>query len=176
MKATVKLLLAAAVAAGFTATAEAQSPIQRGDRAATPRSTAAQSGPSSGNPGRLDHGGNRWRGGGHWGGQRWRGSHWYPGWGFYFGAPLFMSTWYGAQPYAFDYYYPRSTVIYRESEPYPQSFPEGRIEGAPTTEVPRGEGAPSQGPLYMNYCESAKAYFPKVTRCPEGWRLETPTQ
>ena len=172
MKATAKLLLAGAVVAGFTATAEAQSPIQRGDRAASPRSSTA---PSTSSQGRLDHGG-RSHGGGQWGGHRWRGHHWYPGWGFYFGAPLLYSGWYWGHPYAFDFYYPRSTVIYRESEAYPQSFPEGRIEGAPTTEIPRGEGAPSQGPLYMNYCESAKAYFPKVTRCPEGWRLATPTQ
>jgi hypothetical protein len=40
-----------------------------------------------------------------------------------------------------------------------------------TTEVPVGEGSPTQGPLYMNYCESAKAYFPKVNSCPEGWRF-----
>jgi len=34
---------------------------------------------------------------------------------------------------------------------------------------------PQQGPLYMNYCESARAYFPKVTTCPEGWKLSNPT-
>ena len=35
-------------------------------------------------------------------------------------------------------------------------------------------GGPTQAPAYMNYCESAKAYFPKVTSCPEGWKFVTP--
>jgi hypothetical protein len=56
-----------------------------------------------------------------------------------------------------------------------EGYPEASFSG-PTTEVPRGEGAPSQGPLYMNYCDSAKAYFPKVTACPEGWKLRSPTE
>ena len=46
---------------------------------------------------------------------------------------------------------------------------------APTTQVqPNNPGAPSQGPLYMNYCASSKAYYPKVTQCPEGWKFVTP--
>ena len=56
-------------------------------------------------------------------------------------------------------------------ERYPASYPEGVIESAPTTEAPRTEGAPVQGPSYMNFCESANAYYPKVTACPEGWRF-----
>jgi len=112
-------------------------------------------------------GGRGWSGGhgGHWGG------HWYgPRVGLYIGAPILWSPWYWGYPY--DYYYPR-TVIYREVERYPASYPDGYLEPAPSsTEVPRTEGAPTRAPAYMNYCESAKAYFPKVTSCPEGWRFE----
>jgi hypothetical protein len=52
-------------------------------------------------------------------------------------------------------------------------YPQGVMQAPPpTTEVaPNAQGAPVQGPTYMNYCESAKAYFPKVTTCPEGWKF-----
>ena len=65
-------------------------------------------------------------------------------------------------------------MIYREVE-RDGPFHEHHI-GPATTEVPRGEGVPTQGPLYMNYCGSAKAYFPKVTTCPEGWKFVKPTE
>jgi hypothetical protein len=117
--------------------------------------------------------GGTWSGRGHWGGYR---SHWYgPRFGLYIGAPLLWSAWYwGGYPYGYPYgyYYPR-TVIYPD---YP-AYPEGVMEPAPSTEIsPRLEGAPRQGPLYMNYCESARAYFPKVTSCPEGWRFVEPAR
>jgi hypothetical protein len=117
------------------------------------------------------HGGHRWHGnrGGHWHGHR----GWYPSFGFYYGLPLFWGAAWG-WPYYYDHWnYPGERVIYRERE----VFPEGAIAPmpGPSTEVPRAEGAPTRGPLYMNYCESAKAYFPKVTTCPEGWRLATPS-
>jgi hypothetical protein len=112
-----------------------------------------------------------WGGGGHWGGGHWRGHFYGPRLGLYIGAPLLWSSLYWGYPYGYGYYYPR-TVIYREVERYPQSYPEGYLEPAPTTEVPRTEGAPTRAPAYMNYCDSAKAYFPKVTSCPEGWRFE----
>jgi hypothetical protein len=117
--------------------------------------------------------GGNWGGGGRWGGYR---SHFYgPRFGLFIGAPL---LWPGYWGYPYDYYYPR-TVIYRDVvEGYPSSYPEGvMMEPAPTTELPpRTEGTPRQGPLYMNYCESAKAYFPKVTSCPEGWRFVEPAR
>ena len=113
------------------------------------------------------HAGGNWSGHrGSWGGHR----HWGgPRVGFYIGAPVLFGSWYWGYPY--DYYYPRTVVVDRVIEPYPASYPEGVMESAPTTEVPRSEGAPAQGPAYMNYCESAKAYYPKVTTCPEGWRF-----
>ena len=54
-----------------------------------------------------------------------------------------------------------------------QPYPEGEISSA---DAPRGPGAPGQAPLYMNYCESAKAYYPKVASCPEGWKFIQPSR
>ena len=113
-------------------------------------------------------------GGGHWSGGHWRGRYWGAGWGFY-AAPLFLGSYYAGYPYwgyPYDYYYPRTVVVDGAVNRYPQSYPEGvMMEPAPTTEVPMTQGAPSQGPAYMNYCESAKAYYPKVSACPEGWKF-----
>ena len=109
------------------------------------------------------------RSGGHWGG-RWVGyphRHWYGGVSFYFGVPLFWPAYYWGGPYYYDY--PR-TVIYHEVERVPADV-------APGTEVqPAAPGSPTQGPLYMNYCASAKAYYPKVTSCPEGWKFVEPAR
>ena len=186
MKATAKLLVAAVAAGGtlLAAQAEAQdrNPVGRSARGAPAAVQRSADAPSN-NAGTVDHGGRGWhRGDGHWHGHgRWGGHrygywggyrHWSPHWSFYFGVPVLWGSWYWGAPYWYDY--PGHTVVYREVERDP-SFPEGRM-GPATTEVPRsGPGMPSQGPLYMNYCESAKAYFPKVTSCPEGWKLATPT-
>ena len=153
MKALRALLIPALAAAGLAMTAQVQ----------------AQT---------TNHRSGGWSGGSH----QWSGSHrWaghYPRYGYggrvgiYIGAPLLWWGW-PYYPYYYDpYFYPRS-YVYREVEPYPypQSYPEGEMVPAPTTELPRSPGAPTQGPLYLNYCESAKAYFPKVTSCPEGWRM-----
>ncbi|MEO5676309.1 MAG: hypothetical protein ABIQ84_02065 [Usitatibacter sp.] len=191
MKATAKLLVAALAVGGGMLAAEAQaqdSPVARGARGANamPRSSAAPSGNAAG----VDHARHGDRGShgtaghpgwghyghrhhGHWGGYR----HWSPRWSFYFGVPVlwgggYWGGYWGA-PYWYDGY-SGSALVYREVERDP-AFPEHRI-GPATTEVPRGEGGPTQGPLYMNYCESAKAYYPKVTTCPEGWKLAKPTE
>jgi hypothetical protein len=162
MKATAKLLAVAVVAAGSLLATDVTAQEKGGARASG--------------------GARHWSGshGGHWSGGHWRGGHagwgyrhWYPSWSFYWGVPLAIGAAWG-WPYYYDrWYYPHETVIYRDvvREPYP----EGRMEPAPSTEAPRSEGAPGRGPLYMNYCESAKAYFPKVTSCPEGWKFLTPT-
>lgn len=117
-----------------------------------------------------------WRGGGdrHWGGHRhWHGHghFWGPRLGFYIGAPIVFGSYYWGSPFWYD----EPRVIYREVIREPE-YIEGEGEPAPASEAPRGEGAPTQGPLYMNYCASAKAYFPKVTSCPEGWKFITPVQ
>jgi hypothetical protein len=155
MKAIKSLLLAALAAAGLAATADAQA--DRGGRSGSHWSGGA-------------HTGGSWRGGGgHWGGG-YRGGYG-PRIGLYIGAPLLWSPWYWGYPY--DYYYPRTVVYDRVIERYPASYPDG-VMAPPeeTTEVaPRSEGAPTQGPTYMNYCDSAKAYYPKVTSCPEGWKF-----
>jgi hypothetical protein len=150
MKAIQSLVVAAVAAAGMAVTADAQA--------------------ASGH-----WGSGRVVSGGHWGGGHWSGgSHWYgPRFGLYVGAPLLFAPWYYGYPY--DYYYPRTTVIYRDVDAYPATYPdypEGYM-APPSTEVaPPAAGAPQQAPAYRNYCESAKAYFPKVTTCPEGWRFE----
>ena len=49
---------------------------------------------------------------------------------------------------------------------------------APTTEVPPlaagADGGPTERPLHLNYCDSARAWFPHVRTCPGGWRLIRP--
>lgn len=167
MRATAKLLVAALAAAGlaFAADAGAASGIAR-------HGGGAWSGGGHSGGGRWSGGGHS--GGGHWnGGHRWSGGHHWSGghWGFYLGAPLVVGSWWWGSPYYYDYYYypyPRETVIYREVERYPEG------EFGPAAEAAPGPGSPTQGPLYMNYCESSKAYYPKVTTCAEGWRFIPP--
>jgi len=148
MKAIQSLVVAAVAAAGMAMAADAQ--------AAT----------HSWGGGRVAYGG-----GHHWSG----GSRWYgPRFGLYVGAPWLFAPWYG-YGYPYDYYYPSTTVIYRDVDPYPATYPdypEGYMSPPSTEAGPPTAGAPQQAPAYRNYCESAKAYFPKVTTCPEGWRFE----
>jgi hypothetical protein len=151
--------------------------------AVTAGAQAAHGGGGGGSHGGGHYGGGGHSGGGHYGGGHYGGGHyggghyggfWGSGVGLYFGAPLLFSPWYWGYPYdyyPYDYYYPRAGIVGGYVEPYPASYPDGVMQPAPTTEVPRTEGAPSQAPAYMNYCESAKAYFPKVTSCPEGWKF-----
>ena len=162
MRAFRALLISAAVAAAFAA----------GDAAAQHYSgSGAVSGSHTWSGTRSWSGTHRI---GTWGGRYYGG---YPRWhgnvGFYFGVPLFWPGYYYGGPYYYDY--PR-TVIYRDMEPYPvPAYSEGEMVPAPTV-APNAPGAPAQGPLYMNYCESAKAYYPKVASCPEGWRFVAPNR
>jgi hypothetical protein len=124
------------------------------------------------------HHGHGHHGHGHHGhGHGWYGGYYggYYGWPAYayWGWPLAWGAAWGWPYYDYYYPYPQETLVYRESVPYPV-YPEGAIAPAPSAPVPRGNGAPTQGPLYQNYCESAKGYFPQVTSCPEGWRLVVP--
>jgi len=112
--------------------------------------------------------------GGHFGGPRFFGG---PRVGFFIGAPLLFGPWYWGYPYDYYYpYYPRTVVIDRMGDD-PAYYPDGVMQAPPAAEVapPRTQGAPvqapAQAPAYMNYCESTKAYFPKVTSCPEGWKF-----
>jgi hypothetical protein len=36
------------------------------------------------------------------------------------------------------------------------------------------EGGPTERPLHLNYCDSARAWFPHVRTCPGGWRMIRP--
>ncbi|MEO7743255.1 MAG: hypothetical protein ABIR98_09980 [Usitatibacter sp.] len=105
--------------------------------------------------------------GGHWGG-------WYgPRVGFYIGAPLLYGSYYWGRPW-YDSYYDGPRVVYREVIREPEYI---EVDREPVSATPSGAaGAPTQGPAYMNYCASAKAYYPKVASCPEGWKFLTPTQ
>jgi hypothetical protein len=88
-------------------------------------------------------------------------STWDPYWGYWgprYGGPAYY-------PRAYPRYYEEEYVVRR-----------GEEDLGPGAEVdPRAPGAPSQGPLYMNYCPAAKAYYPKVTTCPEGWEFRRPS-
>jgi hypothetical protein len=181
MKTTGKVLLAVLAVAGTLAVSDvwAQS---RGGGGGGGRSGGSMSGGSA--RGAAWSGGSHGGGGHYSGGSRYysggsHGGHYYHGGGyyrpyyypsFYWGLPLWGAAWWG-YPYYNDYYYPRSAVVY--DAPPQSAYPEYYMPPA-TTEVPQGEGAPNQGPLYMNYCESAKAYFPKVASCPEGWKFIAP--
>jgi hypothetical protein len=168
MKAIKALLIPGLAALGLAAVADAQAQ-------SNPLASGAQSRAGSRIGAAVQGGGTRhFRHDGHRGGRHWRGDHrhrWHGHWGLYFGFPIAWSAWHWGWP-AYDpffYPYPRA-YVYREVERLPEMGP------AETTEIsPQAEGAPTQGPLYMNYCESAKAYFPKVTSCPEGWKMTTPT-
>ena len=146
MRAIKSLLVAGMAAAGMAATANVQAASHAGGF----------------------HGG----GGGHFSGGHFGGHRFFygPRVGVFIGAPLLFAPWYWGYPY--DYYYPRTVVIDRVVDD-PAYYPEGVMPAPPpaTTEVPRTQGAPAQAPAYMNFCESAKAYFPKVTSCPEGWKF-----
>jgi hypothetical protein len=176
MKAIKSLLLAAALTAvGFSATLDVQAARSGGHGGGGAR------GVNSGG-----HGGGHWsggHGGGHWGGGHYGHSHgYYPYWGFYWGAPLLWGSYayywgypYGwGYPYAAAYSYADGAYPQSYPQPYPQQgYPEGAIGEAPTTQVnPNAQGAPAQGPAYLNFCASANAYYPKVTSCPEGWKFQ----
>lgn len=137
-------------------------------------------------------GGGRYSGGGQYGGGRYGGysggrhgayygghpggyrhGHWHGGLSFHYGVPIWGPWYYGlysSWPY-YDAWYPSP---YYGPAPYPYAVADAGPPPPTTAVPPIAEGAPTQRPLYLNYCESAKAYYPKVTTCPEGWRLATP--
>ena len=116
------------------------------------------------------------------------GSNW--GWGLALGLPLALGYydpyWYGGWGYGGPYYgYPAYGYSYPGSgfpcAPYEECYRDqvARSEPTPpTTEVPPpapgADGAPTQRPLHLNYCDSARAWFPHVRSCPEGWRMVRP--
>jgi hypothetical protein len=168
MKATRSLVLVAALAAAGLATGAAEAATHMGGHSGGQAGGHAWSGGSHG----TWHGGGGFHGGGFHGGG-FHGGHVFfggPRLSFWWGWPLAFGPWYW-WGYPYDYYYGAS---YYPAYPAGQPYPEG-VMSAPEQEeaapMPTGPGAPTQGPTYMNYCESAKAYFPKVTTCAEGWKF-----
>jgi hypothetical protein len=109
-------------------------------------------------------GGGRGYGGGRGGGGGWqRGGHGW--WGVGLGLGLGWGAAYYGEPYA---WYPGY---------YEQVEPQVMVEQAPQYQVQpyapqQGTVAPPNGSTASNwyYCDSSKAYYPYVNRCPEGWR------
>jgi hypothetical protein len=186
MNPTCKVLLAS-LAAGMLALATAAD--------AAPRHGGSPGGGYSGGGARHGHsGGSGYR---HYGGSGYRyshghyyGSNW--GWGLALGLPLAWGLYdpygyggwgwaYGAPYYgypAYGYSYPGGGF---PCAPYEECYRDqvARSEPTPpTTEVPApapgANGTPTQRPLHLNYCDSARAWFPHVRSCPEGWRMVRP--
>ena len=198
MKAIKSLLVAAVAVAGISALAFDVEAARGGGGGGGARSGGSHGGSWGGGRGAAVHGGGG-HGGGHGGGGGWHGGgghgghyygHGHYGHGHYsyggyypyywWGWPLAWSAaWYWGYPYYYDYYYPRAVYYDPVVNRYPAQYPDGVMEPMPqggggmppTTSVAPDPGAPTQGPAYMNYCESAKAYYPKVTSCPEGWKF-----
>ena len=166
MKSTRNLLVAALAAGGLAMAGSA---------------FAQHSGHSGGGHWSGGHSGGHFSGG-HFGGGHFvgHGGHFFgPRFSFFLGVPLLWGPYYWGAPYYAPYYspyydgyygYPDAPAVYQEREVVPYE-----TEPA-TTQARPGPGAPSQGPLYMNYCASAKAYYPKVTQCPEGWKFIEPSR
>lgn len=137
----------------------------------------------SGRPGYGGHG----QGGHHGHGGYQANAYW--GWGLAIGVPLALGWvdpyWWGPA------YFP--SYAYRGIYPaYPYAYGSGcgldddcwRAQqsqsepAAPTTQIPPlasgPEGGPTERPLHLNYCESARGWFPHVQTCPGGWRLIRP--
>ncbi|MGE0358166.1 MAG: hypothetical protein AB7P08_14775 [Burkholderiales bacterium] len=126
-----------------------------------------------------------------WVGSHWRGGHrghsdWAWGLGLAIGLPWVLGwhdPWWGPAYYPPRYAYGYLDAPYggacgydedclREREALREPTP-------PTTEVAPAapgseEGGPTQRPLHLNYCDSARAWFPHVRTCPGGWRLVLP--
>jgi hypothetical protein len=107
------------------------------------------------------------------------GGYWRPYYGFYLAAPFVFGASYAAWDPYWGYWGSRYPYpYYRGDASYPDYRYDERMQdgGAGTTEIaPNAQGAPTQAPLYLNYCAEAKAYFPKVTSCPGGWQFRQPS-
>lgn len=124
--------------------------------------------------------GNRWgygnRGYSHWGwglglaiGVPWALGWYDPWWGPAYSLPYAHGPYY--RSYSPGYPCAQDEDCWRErlsrNEPVPPT-----TEAAPA--APGEDGGPTQRPFHLNYCDSAKAWFPHVRTCPEGWRLVLP--
>jgi hypothetical protein len=119
----------------------------------------------------------------HYGHRHYYGSAYWGWWGAAIAAPFLWAGYYGPWPYwsYTGYYGPYYSSYYGPGYGgYPWVADAGysapsAAEPVPTTEVPPlGAGAPTERPLYLNYCAEAQAYFPKVTTCAGGWQVRRP--
>ncbi len=106
-------------------------------------------------------------GGGGWHGGGGHGGGWHGGWhgGFYGGFGYYDPFFWGwSDPF---YYYPYDYPAY----PYPYVYPYGYA--APVAPAPAPSAVPQYtqaAPSMWYYCQSAKAYYPYVSSCPEAWQ------
>jgi len=160
--------------------------------AAIEAAPATGAGPVARPSGRPGYGGGGHGHGGHYGHRgHYSSSSWGWGLGVAIGAPWALGWvdpyWWGSA------YYP--SYAYRGVYPaYPYGYGYGQgcgldddcwraqqaqsEPGPPTTQIPPlasgAEGGPTERPLHLNYCESARAWFPHVQTCAGGWRLIRP--
>jgi hypothetical protein len=133
------------------------------------------------------HGGPHPAHGGSWHGSYWGNTHW--GWdlGLAIGVPWALG-WYAPYggawgsvtypPYAYGPAY--GSLGYACG--YDEDCWRGQLAAGeptpPTTRIgpvpPGEEGGPVIRPLHLNYCDSARAWFPQVRTCPGGWRFIAP--
>lgn len=118
-----------------------------------------------------------------------RGGHWGWGWGVAVGVPWalgFYDPWYWGYP-RYGYGVTYAPVPYATCEPNTDCWIERQAQAeppAPTTQVaPAGsfgaapapaQGAPTQRPLHLNYCDDSRVWYPAVPSCASGWRMIRP--
>lgn len=93
-----------------------------------------------------------------------RGGYFRPGFGFYFGAPLYPRPFYPAYPYYPNYPYYPPEIITIPVQP-PVYIERERSESQNT---PLAEG-------YWYYCNDPAGYYPYVKDCSSGWQPVEPT-
>lgn len=124
---------------------------------------------------------------GHHGGHAHSHGYWAWGWGLALTAPYWgggYGPWWrypaiGPSPY---YAYGPADGLAGYACAYPgdcwRERPAAVEPTPPTTQVAPSPGAaqggPNERPLHLNYCDSARAWFPQVSTCPGGWRLVLP--
>jgi len=84
------------------------------------------------------------------------------GWGLGLGLGLGLEAEYLANPWLY-YPYPGYYYPYPGYD-YPYSPPAEYVE-------PQSPAASPPPPANWYYCDSVKAYYPYVTKCPEAWRV-----
>jgi hypothetical protein len=173
------------LAVACLATVDADAQARSGGSSGGSRGGSYSGGHSGGHSGAWNGTRSGWHGGsshGYYGGGHYRYGYWPYGLGLglaiaapwywggyyspyyygYYGAPYYPAT-YSVAPYGA---YADGSVPYEYSTP-----PEPTTDLGPVSEP----GTPMERPLYLNYCASAKAYFPKVRTCAEGWQMKRPT-